>query len=78
MPQSTRLLATLATLRQQLATDTEYFCHVYNYTFTPLRAALPRASGPHPAWTLGRRAFAHSDAGRAGRGTSTWWTARRT
>ena len=37
--------STLATLRQQLATDTEYFRHVYNYTFEFSRPPGQRSLG---------------------------------
>ena len=36
---------TLSTLRQQLATDTDYFRHVYNYTFEFSRPPGQRSLG---------------------------------
>lgn len=49
--------ATLATLRQQLATDTEYFRQVYNYTFEFSRPPGQRSLGAPPSsfprWSCG-------------------------
>ena len=38
----------LATLKQQLATDTEYFRNVYNYTFEFSRPPGQRSLGASP------------------------------
>ena len=40
---------TLSTLRQQLATDTDYFRHVYNYTFEFSRPPGQRSLGARAA-----------------------------
>ncbi len=38
---------TLQKLREQLATDTDYFRHVYNYTFEFSRPSGQRSLGAH-------------------------------
>ena len=44
---------TLDTLRQQLATDTDYFRHVYNYTFEFSRPPGQRSLGTsRPSYTI--------------------------
>ena len=54
---ATERKATLATLRQQLATDTEYFRQVYNYTFEFSRPPGQRSLGAPPSsfprWSCG-------------------------
>ena len=44
--------ATLATLRQQLGTDTEYFRNIYNYTFEFSRPSGQRSLGEPSAFSF--------------------------
>ena len=51
---------TLGTLKQQLATDTEYFRNVYNYTFEFSRPPGQRSLGASPLLLLlSGSAYAH-------------------